>query len=591
MIKQRIILKYIVTIVIIVSVLGVGITIFKQGNGVKQNKPTQGAEAIKIDKKLAIVGDKKLKQNAPIVVEDNKINTEVKNKKQTTADGILPNPVDLNIKKPSKGEIKTPSIDLKITEGGGDNGASSKKTIEEPETTAPINNNVEPNTDLVISEADKDEGLIRTKKEVGQGDLIVVENSNSNNKISLENTKLKMVDLVENNIKPNTDAVIVDDNNTNTKVEYKVENKNSTNNTQTTKSIPIVMHVGIFSNMFAKIIQNESEIIEELPSTNTSSDKESEKEQTSDDENIDSYYVEERLKKTVRGYYYQHKNRGFVYKYINTILYILKLAVPESSRLYSRPNIKKIKTIWMENADRIIDKIKTYPRDALGLIPTILQNVDNPDIIYNNLSEFLFLYYSRTIKEILKDAFSNHVSIVEIVDDPFTRNAILAAYNTCDHKSLKDLYYNNLQGQLYMFIGAIYLINHGNNQIIKDMNKATVLAQSRFTNNKKENKKDMKYSNTDIIFITVIRIILDIKLDQNFINTSVLKLTENLLEDLIKLITKFTDLYYTYNTNNIRIEPTTLIDLIRKVYNGSSLEKEKDELNRILTELNKILTL
>ena len=93
MIKQKIILIYIIiNLVVIISVLGVGIAIFKQGNGVKQNKPTQEAEIT--DEELAKINDIKL------------------DKQSTTGDDIQPNQVDPNIAEMGGVDLKTFDINL-----------------------------------------------------------------------------------------------------------------------------------------------------------------------------------------------------------------------------------------------------------------------------------------------------------------------------------------------------------------------------------------------------------------------------------------------------------------------------------------------
>ena len=317
MIKQEIILIYIIiNLVVIISVLGVGITIFKQKDSVNKPHLTQGASGIVINKKLAKIGDIKADQNTTTIV--NKIQL---------------NQVDLNITEPGKEKSKT------------------------------------------------------------------------------------------SNTKPNNGKDLNKDNNN---------------------------------------IRGELGIIEEVPQLNTSSDKESQEIQLSDD------VIRRCLAKIVRGYDYQ--DFGFVFKNIYSILDILKLTEPKADMLDK--SIKTINVAWENNEDKIINQITDYPSDLLDTTLLILKNVNNPGLMYHNLSEFLFLCIPRPVEEVLTDAFSRHISLIEL----FTEDDRLAAYN--NNKQLKDLYLNNLQGQLFMFIEAINLINNYNNEIIGCMKEAIKLRVS-----------------------------------------------------------------------------------------------------------------
>ena len=89
-------------------------------------------------------------------------------------------------------------------------------------------------------------------------------------------------------------------------------------------------------------------------------------------------------------------------------------------------------------------------------------------------------------------------------------------------------------------------------------------------------------SDTTIYLITIIRIILDMKLKQTNINILVLKLTEKLQVNLIKLIKKFTDLFDICDINHNKIEPTQLINLIQKIYNNTATPQEIGDLNQML---------
>ena len=147
-----------------------------------------------------------------------------------------------------------------------------------------------------------------------------------------------------------------------------------------------------------------------------------------------------------------------------------------------------------------------------------------------------------------------------------------------NNKQLQDLDLYNLKKQLYMFIGAIRLINIDDNEIIKDMNKAIYLQVNRWA----ANPEDVLYTNTDIFLIAVIRIILDLKLNSTPINTKILGLTNYLRTNLVALIEEYNLGYLIYDTNDNVINKDQLIKLINKVCDGETLITEEKNLNQML---------
>ena len=316
-------------------------------------------------------------------------------------------------------------------------------------------------------------------------------------------------------------------------------------------------------------IKKELEIIEEVSSLNALLDnKDNKSEEEEEQRSINEGLFKKRLKEEIRGYSYQNENSKFNSGKKNIILDILTEVVP-GVKSYSLLDIKAVSNMWIEQGDKIIEQIENHPND--GVVDIVL--VNNPDLIYNHLKEFLFLCIPRTVEQILTDAFSNHVVIIKSL----TGDNRLAVYT--NDEELKDLYPNNVEKQLYMFIRAIDVINNRNNKIIDDI-MSHLQDAIEIGKNKLINCEDIQYSIIDMYLKTVIQITLELKLKP--INLKILDLAKNLWVNLIKLIEQYSPSYTIHNTKNDVINTTELIDLISKVYNGSASEEEKKELNKML---------